>query len=163
MTPSYFARFYRNQEPLITPEIIKRTLREPLGLSRDILDSIDELDSMLQASAAGTAADRKALAVKSREIRELAKKIRRNQTLSTIDLRKDEDLYIRPENATLEADAVDHLREMAVDLDRQLRNMYSESSTSTISVETYKEHSLESLAKGIEKVCKSIEASAKRM
>lgn len=163
MTPSYFSRFYRNPEPLITPEIIKLTLREPLGLSKNILDSIDELETMLKDSDSRTVADRKALAAKSKQIRDLAKKIRRNQTLSAIDLRKEEKLYEKPEKASLDIEALNLLREMAVDLDRQLRNMYSESSTSTISVQSYQEHSLESLAKGIERVCKSIEVSANRI
>ena len=55
------------------------------------------------------------------------------------------------------------MREMAVDIDRQLRNLYSQPTTSTVSVENYSEPSLGSLARGIEKICKSIESSSKRM
>lgn len=163
MAPSYFGRFYRNREPLITPEIMKRTLAEPLRLSQEILDSIDQIEELvLQDSASRPESDRAALINKSRRIRELAKRIRNNETLTTVDLRKEEKLYDVDPRASLDPEAVERMREMAVDLDRQLRNMYS-SSTSTVSVESYKEHSLESLAKGIEKVCKSIEYSARRM
>jgi hypothetical protein len=163
MTPTYFTRFYRNPEPLITPEILKRTLNEPLRLSKEMLDSIDRLEDILQALTEGSDADKKALLERSKRIRELAKQIRNNQTLATIDLRKEEKLYENDQRSALDPEAIERMREMAVDLDRQLRNMYSESSTSTVSVESYKEHSLESLAKGIERVCKSIEYSAKRM
>jgi hypothetical protein len=163
INPAYFGRFYRNAEPLITPMMLKLTLREPLSLSSEMLDSIDQLQEMLGPDGSGSSANRLTLAEKSKHIRELAKQIRHNQTLAYFDLREKRSLYSQSENGTLSPETVQKLRGMAVDLDRQLRNMYSQSSTSTVSVSSYKEPSLESLAKGIEKICKVIETHSKKM
>ena len=164
LNPLYFGRFYRNFEPLITPDMLKVTLREPIRLSSDMLGSIDELEGMLAQNASASPADKRALLEKSKHIRELAKQIRSNQTLSNYDIRKYENLFKNEEDLrALGPEALNKLREMAVDLDRQLRNMYSQSSTSTVSVDSYSEPSIESLAKGIEKLCKAIENSSKRI
>ncbi len=164
LDPLYFHRFYRNFEPLITPDMLKVTLREPIRLSSEMLNSIEELEGMLAQNASASTADRPALLEKSKHIRELAKQIRRNQTLSNYDIRKNENLFKNKEDLhSLGPEALVKLREMAVDLDRQLRNIYSQSSTSTVSVDSYREPSIESLAKGIEKLCKAIENSSKRI
>jgi hypothetical protein len=164
LNPLYFHRFYRNFEPLVTPEMLKVTLREPIRLSSDMLDSIDELEGMLAQNPSASPADRLALQEKSKHIRELAKQIRRNQTLANYDIRKNENLFKNEGDLRSHGpEALNKLREMAVDLDRQLRNMYSQSSTSTVSVDSYSEPSIESLAKGIEKLCKAIEQSSKRI
>jgi hypothetical protein len=159
----YFDRFYRNTEPLITPVMLKLTLREPIRLSSEMLDLIDQLQEMLEADLSGASTDKQALAEKSRHIRELAKRIRRNQTLSYVDLREDKNLYNQGEYDAPSPEAMQRLRGMATDLDRQLRNMYRQSSTSTVSVDSFKEPSLESLTKGIEKICKVIEIYSKRL
>jgi hypothetical protein len=163
VSPVYFNRFYRNTEPLITPVMLKLTLREPIGLSSEMLDSIDRLQEMLDAGLSGASTDRQVLVEKSRHIRELAKRIRHSQTLSYIDLRKNKSLYNNGEHDTFSPEAMQRLRGMATDLNRQLMNMYRQSSTSTVSVESYKEPSLESLTKGIEKICKVIETYSKRL
>jgi hypothetical protein len=163
VNPVYFDRFYRNSEPLITPVMLKLTLREPIRLSSEMLDSIDRLQEMLEAGLSGASTDRQALVEKSRHIREIAKRIRQNQTLSYIDLRENKNLYNDGGRDAFSPEAIQKLRGMATDLDRQLRNMYRQSSTSTVSVESYKEPSLESLTKGIEKICKDIETYSKRL
>ena len=163
LNPVYFDRFYRNTEPLITPVMLKLTLREPIRLSSEMLDSIDRLQEMLEAGLSGASTDKQSLVEKSRHIRELAKRIRHNQTLSYIDLRENKNLYNNGEHDTFSPEAMQKLRGMATDLDRQLMNMYRQSSTSTISVGSYKEPSLESLTKGIEKICKVIETYSKRL
>lgn len=163
VSPIYFDRFYRNTEPLITPVMLKLTLREPIRLTSEMLDSIDRLQEMLEAGLSGTSTDRQALMGKSKHIRELAKRIRQNQTLSYVDLRENKNLYNKTEHNTFSPEAMQRLREMATDLDRQLRNMYRQAYTSTVSVESYQEPSLESLTKGIEKICKVIETYSKRL
>jgi hypothetical protein len=163
VNPVYFDRFYRNTEPLITPVMLKLTLREPIRLSSEMLDSIDRLQEMLEAGHSGASTDRQALLEKSRHVRELAKRIRQNQTLSYIDLRKNKNLYKSGEHDAFNPEAMQKLRSMATDLDRQLRNMDRQASTSTVSVESYQEPSLESLTKGIEKICKVIETYSKRL
>lgn len=162
LNPSYFNRFYQHTEPLITPEMLRLTLRAPIRLSSRMLDSIDELEALLKDMEEGRTVDRKALLAKSKEIREFAKEIRKNQTLQHFDLREDKDLSKQNENV-FSLEALAKMRTMAVDLDHQLRDMYSQTATSTISVENYKQPSLESLAKGIEGLCKNIEKSAKEM
>ena len=163
ISPAYFDRFFRNSEPLITPRMLKLTLREPISLSSEILDSVDQLQEMVEAQSSGTPSGRQALAEKSRHIRELAKQIRRNQTLSYFDLRQNKNLLDRSEHDTLSPEAMQRLRGIAADLDRQLRTMYRQSTTSTVSVDSYKEPSLESLTKGIEKICKAIETQSKKL
>jgi hypothetical protein len=163
VNPVYFDRFYRNTEPLITPGMLKLTLREPINLSSEMLDSIDRLQEMLEAGLSGASTDRQALVEKSRHIRELAKRIRQNQTLSYIDLREKKNLFKDSEHDAFSPEAMQKLRGMATDLDRQLKNMYRQASTSTVSVESYKEPSLGSLTKGIEKICKVIETYSKRL
>ncbi len=163
VSPVYFDRFYRNTEPLITPAMLKLTLREPIKLSSEMLDSIDRLQEMLEAKRSGASTDREALMEKSKHIRKLAKRIRHNQTLVCVDLRKNKNLYSGGEKDAFNPEEMQRLRGMATDLDRQLKNMYRQSSTSTVSVESYKEPSLESLTKGIEKICKAIETYSKRL
>ena len=103
--------------------MLKLTLREPIRLSSEMLDSIDRLQEMLEAGLSGASTDRQALVEKSRHIRELAKRIRQNQTLSYIDLRENKNLYNNGEHDAFSPEAMQKLRGMATDLDKQLRNM----------------------------------------
>jgi hypothetical protein len=163
LSPLYFTRFYRNVEPLVTPEMLKLTLLRPIRLSSEMLNSIDALEVMLKNAESGKPADYSALREKSKKIRALAKQIRNNETLSHIDLRKEKELYKVDKENALSLEALGRMREMAVDIDRQLRELYRQPATSTVSVDSYSEPSLESLAKGIESICKSMESSSKRM
>jgi hypothetical protein len=161
--PFYFNRFYVNREPLITPAMLKITLRQPLILSNEMLSSIDELETMLLEARDGKTVDKTLLVAKAQEIRDIAKRIRQDRTLSVLDLRKDTVVYQDDGLNVLSPEAVAKLREMALDLNRQLTNMYNLSSSSTISVDTYKAPSFGSEAKSIEKLCKAIESSSKRL
>jgi hypothetical protein len=163
LNPMYFRRFYYNREPLVTPEILKLTLSAPMRSSSEMLGSIDELEAMFENSRSGNLADRQAILEKCEKIRELAKAIRNNQTLSYIDVGKGKNLHSEKERYAVQQEDLQKLREMAVDLNRQLKDLYNCTSTATVSVDSYREPSLESLAKGIEKMCKAIENSSKRM
>jgi hypothetical protein len=163
LNPLYFNRFYRNVEPLITPDMLKVTLRTPILLGAEMLNSIDQLEMMLKEGEPETTIDLQAVREKSKGIRKLAKKIRKNRTLSIIDLRGKKDLYNRDEHDSLSPESLAMLRKMASDLNRQLRIMYNQDSTAVISVNSYSEPSLESLARGIEEVCKDIEKYSKQM
>jgi hypothetical protein len=164
MNPLYFNRFYRNTEPLVTPSMLKLTLAEPLRLSSQMLVAIDQLETLLQDVPSGKPVDKNELIAKSRQIQQLAKQIRQNQTISYIELRKDKAVY-QEENgfAVLSPESLGKLREMATDLNRQLKTLYQQSSTSTVSVSHFNEASLESLTRGIEKLSKAIQNSSKRM
>jgi len=160
-SPTYFTRFIRNREPLMTPEMLKLTLRQPLFISAEMLKMIDELQLMYADRLAGKAVDKESIITKSQTIRELAKQIRQDPTLSLIDLRKETDLYKNGGQVALNAESITRLREITLSLIRQLNEMYTLSSTSTVSVESYQEPSFASITKGIEKVCKAIEKSSK--
>ncbi len=159
----YFSRFIRNSEPLITPAVLKVTLSEPLILSRQMLSDIDDLEAMMMDLRAGKPVDREAISGKAQRIRNCAKAIRTNRTIAAIDIREDTNVLKGEDIEALNPEAIAKLREMALDLNRQLTEMYGQSSVSTISVESYREASFESVAKGIEKVCKAIEHSSKRI
>ncbi len=162
--PSYFTRFTRNYEPRLTPAMLKIALRDPLIISKEMLRAIDQLESMLADSRAGKAVDKNELIAKSQEIRAFAKEIRENRTLSVIDISSKKMAPAEQDaRGALEPETIAKLREMALDLNRQLTNLYSLPSASTVSVESFKEPSFESTAKAIEKVCKAIESSSKRL
>jgi hypothetical protein len=163
VNPAYFTRFYSNREPLVTPAMLKLTLRQPIFFSTEMLKMIDQLEMMLRDSKAGKAVDKADIVAKSQAIRKMAKQIRRDPTLTLIDIREDKDLFKENDFDALSLESIAKLRETALDLNRQLTDLRSMSSSATISVQSYRQHSFESLAKGIERVCKAIESSSKKL
>jgi hypothetical protein len=163
LSNDYFGRFYRNREPLLTPELLKLTVRQPLKLSLQMLNSVDELETMVKERQAGKAVSGEAIAAKTQEIRDLAKQIRNDQSLSFIDQRRDKNTLKTAEAESLGLEAIAQLREMATDLNIQLKQMYTESHSSTVSVEGLAAPSFGSLTKGIDRLTKTIESSARRM
>ncbi len=163
MNSAYFGRFYRNREPLVTPELLKLTVRQPLKLSTQMLAAVDELESMIKERDAGKPVDRQTIAAKSQEIRDLAKKIRQDQSLAFFDQRREKDMVKGDQVDNLGLEAVARLREMATDLNTQLKSMYTQSQPSTVSVQSLTAPSFESLTKGIDRLTKVIENSARRM
>ena len=163
LNPTYFTRFYNNREPLMTPAMLKLTLRQPMFVSTEMLRMIDQLEMMLRDSKAGKAVNKEDIIAKSQAIRKMAKQIRQNPTLELIDIREDTDLYKDNNFDALSLESVAKLRETALDLNRQLTDMYSTSSSATISLQSYRQHSFDSMAKGIERVCKAIESSSKKL
>jgi hypothetical protein len=163
LNPTYFTRFYNNREPLVTPAMLRLTLRQPLFLSTEMLRMIDQLEMLYRDSLAGKAMDKESLIDKAQSIRKLAKVIRENRTLSLVDLRSERNVVNEDDFGALSLESIAKIRELALNLNHQLSNMISASSSSTISVESYKEASFESISKGIEKACKAIENSSKRL
>jgi hypothetical protein len=163
LSNDYFGRFYRNREPLLTPELLKLTVRQPLKLSLQMLNAVDELEMMVKERQAGKPVSGEAIAAKTQEIRDLAKQIRNDQSLSFIDQRRDKNTLKNAEAESLGLEAIAQLREMATDLNIQLRQMYTESRSSTVSVESLAAPSFGSLTKGIDRLTRTIENSARRM
>jgi hypothetical protein len=161
MSPTYFTRFVRNREPLMTPEMLRITLRQPLFNSAEMLKMIEDLQLLFADMQAGKAVNKDSIIAKSQMIRELARQIRQDRTLSLIDLRKEQDLFKNDDHVALNAESITKLRDMTLGLIRQLNEMYALSTSSTVSVESYQEPSFTSMTKGIEKVCKAIEKSSK--
>jgi len=159
----YFSRFYRNREPLLTPRLQRLALRDPLALSRQMVLAVDELAAMLDDYEAGRPVSKEQIQAKAEEIREFAKAIRKDQLLPYVDQRKDADILKNKNVNALGLNAIDELKAMVVDLNSQLRNLYDQSSTATVSVSSLSQPSFESLTKGIDKLCKVIENSAKRI
>jgi hypothetical protein len=161
LSPSYFSRFVRNREPLMTPEMLRITLRQPLFNGAEMLKMIEDLQLIYADMQAGKAVNKDSIITKTQMIRELAKQIRQDRTLSLIDLRRETDLFKNDEHIALNAESITKLREITLGLIRQLNEMYALSSSSTVSVDSYQEPSFTSMTKGIEKVCKAIEKSSK--
>ena len=159
----YFRRFYRNSEPLVTPAMMKLAVRAPLILSNQLLTEVDQLQEMLTAAEAGKPVDKKAVAEKTQVIRDLARKIRRDQSLEYLDGRNDKDLTQGVQAEALGLAAVGQLRQWAVDLNTQLKGLYQESETSTVSVQSLAQPSFEALAKGIEKMSRVIESRSRKL
>jgi hypothetical protein len=159
----YFSRFYRNTEPLITPELMMLTLRNPLSLSTQMVSAVDQLQAMLTDLQAGKQISKQDIAAKAQEIRGLAKKIREDQSLAFVDGRLDQSIGKGNQFDNLGLAGIDQLRELATDLHAQLKGMHNQSKTSTVSVQNLSQPSFASLSKGIEKLTKVIEASVRRL
>ncbi len=163
MYDSYYLRFLRNREPLLTPQLMKLTTQDPLRYSSQMLVALDELEAMLQTRQSGGTVSKEDIALKAQEIRDLAKKIRQDPALPYIDQRKDKDILKGSDAENLGLEAVGQLRELITDLHTQLKSMYVQNTTSTVSVSSLTQPSLESLSKGIEKLSRVIENSAKKI
>ena len=158
----YFSRFYRNTEPLITPQLAKLTMSQPLSLSNQLLTSIDTLEALMHDPQAGSEANKTEIAAKTEEIRDLAKRIRQDQSIVFFDQRKEKDLLRGTQYAELGPEAIAQMREMALDLNHQIRNLYEQKSTATVSVEALSAPSFSSLSKGIEKLSKVVSQPARK-
>jgi hypothetical protein len=162
LNPTYFTRFYRNSEPLLTPQLMKLSLRAPIALSTRMLAAVEELEAMLADAETGKTVDKSAISSKAKEIRDLASKIRKDEVLAFVDRGAEKDVVKGLEVESLGLEGVRKLREMVVDLNTQLKNLYSSPTTSTVSVDSLTQPSFESLSKGIEKMAKSVEHSSRR-
>jgi len=153
-------RFMVNREPLITPQALHLTLETPLAASERLVTAVDALQAMVDDMQAGKPVSKDQISAKTQEIRELAKRIRSYPPLAFFDLGKREDVSKDASKAGL--GAIDQLREMALALNGQLKSMYNQSATSTVSVNSLNQASLQSLSKGIEKLSKTIENAKPR-
>ena len=159
----YFSRFSRNVEPLATPELIKLTYRKPLKLSLQMLDAVQELEEMVQASQSGKQIDKQAAMAKIQEIRELNKQILKDQGLEFLDQRRDKDILKSVQIDKLGPDAIAKLREMVTDLSTQLKNTYNQSTPAVISVQSLSQPSFRSMCKEIDKLTRVLENSTRRL
>ena len=159
----YLSRFYRNSEPLVTPHLMKMVVREPLSLSTRMLAAVDELGALVSDFEGGKPVPKQDITTKAQEIRELAKRIRKDNTLSFVDQRADKEVPKGENTETLGLETIRQLRTMAVDMNTQLKAMYDQNSTATVSVQNLSQPSFESLSKGIERLTKVIENSAKHL
>ena len=159
----YLSRFYRNSEPLVTPHLMKMVVREPLSLSTRMLAAVDELGTLVSDLEGGKPVPKQDITTKAQEIRELAKRIRKDNTLSFVDQRADKEVPKGENTETLGLETIRQLRTMAVDMNTQLKAMYNQNSTATVSVQNLSQPSFESLSKGIERLTKVIENSAKHL
>ncbi len=126
-------------------------------MSMEMVSLADELEALVQARQDGKPVGKEEIAAKAQAIRELAKKLRRDQALGFVDQRKDQDLLAGSDINRVGLDATARLHEMVTDLNTQLKAMYDETSTATVSVSTLTQPSFGSLSKGIERLSKSIE------
>jgi hypothetical protein len=118
---------------------------------------------MVSDLQAGKPVRKEDISEKAQAIREMAKKIRRDNSLAFIDQRTDKSTPKNEDFDNLGLEAVRQLRQMVTDLNTQLKGMYNQQTTSTVSVHSLTQPSFESLSKGIEKLTKVIESSARRL
>ncbi len=163
MDPFYFRRFYRNVEPLITPEMLRMSTSEPLQSSTLMLASAEELRALIAILKAGGTVSKKDIAARTQAIRKLAGRIRKDQSLLFLDQRKKTDILKGQKPESLGIGAIEQLCAIAADLHSQLAGMNRQTATSTISVHTLTQPSIESLSSGIEKLAKVIEDSARQI
>jgi hypothetical protein len=159
----YFNRFTTNREPLTTPELVKLTFRKPLKLSLQMLDSVQELEQMLNNTQSGQQVDKQAVLAKIQEIRDLGRQIQKDQGLDYFDQRRDKDAFKDLQADKLGLDAIAKLREIVTDLSTQMKNMYNQTTPSVVSVQTLTEPSFKSTCKEIDKLTKVLESSARRL
>ncbi len=159
----YFSRFSRNVEPLVTPELLKLTYRRPLKLSLQMLDAVDELGQMLQSDPSGKPVDKQAVLAKIQEIRELNKRILKDQGLDFLDQRRDKQGFKGFKADKLDQAAIAKLREMVTDLSTQLKNTYTQTTPAVVSIENLSQPSFKSMCKDIDKMSKALESSARRL
>lgn len=153
-------RFYVNREPLITPQMVHLTLSSPLAASERLLAEVDALQALVDDTQAGKPVTKEQVSAKTQEIRGLAKRIRSCQPLAFFDLGKRQDVTKGVDKLGL--GAISQLRQMALELNSQLKGMYNQTVTSTVSVNSLNQASFESLSKGIEKLSKVIENAKPR-
>jgi len=158
----YSQRFYRNREPLLTPQLMKLALRDPLATSTQMVRAAEELEKLVSDLETGKPVNREDIALKNREVRDLARKIRQDHSLSFVDRRMEKDVPKDAAADQLGLDAARQLRETVVDLHTQLKGMYSQTSTATVSVNSLSQPSFESLSKRIEKLSKVLDTAVKR-
>ena len=157
------SRFLRNSEPLLTPRLASLAVRRPLAASTEMLRLVDELSSLLAEARSGKAVDKNAIDSTAEQIRKLAKQIRSDQALSFVDQRNNVDMAKAGNFDQLGLDAVERLREVALDLDNQLKTLSEQSQTSTVSIDYLSRPSFDSLTKGIDKLTRVIQNSAHRL
>lgn len=162
-SPVYSRRFMVNREPLLTPSLLRIAVRKPLRLSSVLISELDNLDAMFLKMQNGEDVDKKQIALKIREIRDIAKEISKSSDWDVIDQRKDKDILKGLQLGGFSFEDRAQLREIATDLHTQLQDWYNSSSTNTISATSLTQPSIESLTKGIEKISKAMEKSVKRM
>jgi hypothetical protein len=156
------SRFYRNREPLITPQFASLAARRPLLLSYQLISVVNDLSSLLEDARAGKEVDKKSIEANTRQIRILAKAIRTDSSLEYLDMRAEKDLFKGVEIDQLGVGAIDRLREIANQLNSQLTGMIRQTQTAVISVDYLTQPSFTSLARGIEKLSQVIQNSTRR-
>jgi len=126
-----------------------------------MLSSVNELQKLIAALKTGEPVSKKEITSKLQAIRKLAGNIRKDQLLLFIDQRKKIDILKGQDPENLGLSAISQLCEIATELHSQLAGLNRQTTTSTISVYTLTQPSIESLSSGIEKLTKVIEDSAK--
>jgi len=162
-SPAYSRRFIVNREPLLTPSLLRIAVRKPLRLSSVLISELDNLDAMFLKMKNGEDIDKKQIALKIKEIRDISKQISKSSDWDVIDQRKDKDILKGMQLGGFSLEDRARLREIVTDLHTQLQDWYNSSSTNTISATSLTQPSIESLTKGIEKISKAMEKSVKRM
>jgi len=163
MNDWYFTRFYRNTEPLITPQLLRMTMKEPVDLSTQMVKAMDDLRALVNEAQAGHTVNKVEVSSKAEEIRALARRIRHDNSIAYFDQRQGKDILRGTSYSQMGLGVVSQLNDLVTELHTQIKSLYGQTTTSTVSVQTLTKPSFESLSKAIERLSKVIENSAQRL
>lgn len=159
---------YAQGDSALTQEAIELALLKPVSASSSLMLMSRELSELIDQYEAGQI-DRNQfqMRIKSRTkaIRNFAKTIRKDYFLDTFD-KRDGDAKFQVDKASSIPELrqlCESLRVNAVKIDEGLTAFYEQDMSRTVSVTELQRPSFESLTKGIDKIAKTIEKSAKRL
>ena len=163
----YLWRYSQGDSPL-TPESVHMALTEPTGWSASLVDLAGQLRAVVTSYQAGeiehTVLEQRVDGLTD-EIRQLAKKIRKDQLLEFIDQRKDAKLegYSKASSVEDLLALTDELNQLAVRIHDGLSGYSNQDVSRVISVDDLSEPSFDSMSKGVDRLAKVIKGSVDRL
>lgn len=160
-------RYAQGDSPL-TPTMIRFGLQDSLRSSKLMNQLVDALEAEIVRFENGEL-DRRQLEEsveeKTKEIRQLAKQIRRDDFLDYLDQRKDLDSRSYSQARTPQdlRNLVLELRRWTASMEDRLSRYYAQDKTRVVEVEDLRQPSFKSVSKEIDKLAKTIEKSCSRM
>jgi hypothetical protein len=163
----YQWRYAQGDSPL-TPELLDLALREPASASSSLAllgDDLSRLIDRYQEGAIGSEDFSARLKETTRAIRSLAKKIRRDQFLSYLDLRADTKVpsYSSPDNLDELRALSRELAETARRIETGIHDFREKEMSRVVSVNDLTDDSLDSLARRVDRMARVIERSGARL
>ena len=163
----YLWRFAQGDSPL-TPRMVQLALKDSLQAATSMVQLTEELQPLLLELQEGRL-DRKSFERQSdevlRQVRKLAKKVRKDYVLDYIEQRPQVKIPSRKEVRSIPElkMLVAQLHQMALQVREGISSFYDRDLTRVVSVKDLNQPSLKSISKGIEKLAKTIDKSVDRL
>jgi hypothetical protein len=160
-------RYAQGDSPL-TQEAIELALLKPVSASSSLMAMVDELSDLVDRYEAGEIEKdyfHQTVKVKTKAVRNFAKTIRGDYFLDTFDKRESKlDIDVDKASSIAELRQLcEILRQNATKIDEGLASFYEKDMSRTVDVSELQRPSFESLSKGVDKIAKTIEKSAKKL